>query len=532
MIMPKIIGLIGAAFLFGFAVFIHEFGHFIMAKICGVRASKFAIGFGPVIWAKKWRGTEYSLRWIPFGGFVQLKGMVEGIDEEAEEEEKASTEKKEADAKQKEKESITSDLDAMRNKPGWMRIAILASGVSMNFLSAIIFMAFILWHGTPETVDLPNRIESIPPTSQWYELGWRSGDEILAIEPNSGIGYTSSIAPESEPVRDPSAGVAGSVAANQLDSWEDVVVAMNRAFGAASQPGAEDKDIAVEAKIHRNGDTTSLPIPQKLLKNQEEAMHFQPPRPAYVGAVIPGSPAFRARLVADNYETGMEVGPLPELKELKRKPLKQDDTILAVDGEPVDSWNEMTGIVRDKANEVVTLEVQRGSKRLLLATKLEAMEDSPGKGQLGIYGGFPKTGERNRMPLWQAILLAPKRTVALTGQLITTTIDFFQESGQRQIRRNLGGPIAIGVMAYESAQRGLTEYLYLFMAISIILAVMNLLPIPVLDGGFIVIVLIESIIRRPIPQKVLVPVLTVFWVILVTLMVLISFNDIIIRFFS
>jgi regulator of sigma E protease len=76
-----LIGVLGALFLFGFAVLVHEFGHFVVAKLSGVGVTKFAIGFGPKIFAFTWRGTEYSVRWIPLGGFVALKGMIEGIEE-------------------------------------------------------------------------------------------------------------------------------------------------------------------------------------------------------------------------------------------------------------------------------------------------------------------------------------------------------------------------------------------------------------------------------------------------------------------
>jgi regulator of sigma E protease len=520
--MPKAIGLFGAVFLFGFAVFIHEFGHFIVAKLCGVAVGKFAIGFGPKIWSKVFKDTEYSIRWIPFGGFVQLKGMMP--DEEKKDD---AVKDKKADP-----ESITGDLDAMRSKPAWMRIAILAAGVSMNFISAIVFMAFMLWYGVPVPVDMSNKLETIPVGSQWHQLGWRGGDEIVGLAKPAVTGLGVFLGDE---------GTTGALFGHPVANWTDlhkgILEAYNKLGDAAKAQGAPRGDInpssiTLTAHVRRGAETLSLPLPLALMRDETEGAFFQPPSPAYVGAVVPGSAAFKTRLVKANYKIGETIRPFPTLDEMKSMPLKQGDYILEVDHQPVKTWNEMTALVRPKPNETVLLTVDRDGDILLLAAVLDHDSKEPDKGQLGIYFSPPLSGERDRLSPLQALSAAPLRTVLIAGRLVGATVHFFRTSSGRDIKRNLGGPIAIGVMAYQSAQRGLTDYLHLFIAISILLAVMNLLPIPVLDGGFIAIVLIETVIRRPVPQKVLVPILTFFWILLVILMVLISFNDVAIRVFQ
>ena len=196
-ILPRLVGIVGLVFLFGFSIFIHELGHFLVAKLSGVGVSKFALGFGPKIVAFVRGGTEYSIRWLPLGGFVALKGMIEGIGEEeeatsppephAERQAEGSggdppgKDAESADKPETAKSSVTEDLDALRHKHPSIRLAVFTAGVACNYLTAICVMVLYLAYGPLEPAERPSLVEKVPETSQLHALGWRSGDRIVGV---------------------------------------------------------------------------------------------------------------------------------------------------------------------------------------------------------------------------------------------------------------------------------------------------------------------------------------------------------------
>ncbi|MBN1867217.1 site-2 protease family protein [Candidatus Sumerlaeota bacterium] len=501
--LPKtLVGIVGAVFLFGFAVFVHELGHFTVAKMLGVGVKKFAIGFGPKIWAVVWHGTEYSLRWIPVGGFVALKGMIEGLDDEPKEEsskESATREParaepaKPAPAKKEGGAGITEDLDALRDRHPLARIAVFAAGVTCNFLTAVFLIGFMAWRGVPVEKPWPNRLYEVPEGSRLYELGWRGGDRIVQAA--------------GRPVR----------------TWDDVASATQSVF--------KEKELAttVTFLVVRDERTISLLLPQGI--SDKDCADFEPPLPAIVGAAIPQSGAATARLVKDDYEPGETIGSFPTWEEMPQTPLREGDRIVAIEDTPVTVWQEMNAEIRKRPNQAVLLTVERTSDgrkhRMRLLTVLESTDEKPPQGRLGIIMGIEFTGEREREPFVTAFALAPIRTVRKARAYVVLTVDFFREMGWKETKRNLGGPLKIGQIAYQSARKGLDHYLSLFAVISLMLAIFNLLPIPVLDGGYILITLIETAIRRPIPERVLIPILTTFMLFFIMFMGWVSINDII-----
>lgn len=516
------VGLAGMIFLFGFAVFIHELGHFIAAKKLGVGVSAFAIGFGPKMIARKWGETEYSIRWLPLGGFVALKGM---LAEGPESDEAGEDEKSGGGNPIQGQKSITEDVDALRNKPTWAKIVVFGAGVTMNFLTAIVIMFFFLWHGAPREMPRPNTLENVPEQSRIYEIGYRTGDRIVAVQGEA------------------------------VSTWDEMEKAVD--------DWMKEQDSLFEAPpamltVERDGRRLRLPWPYPrperpegltgLLRgwflpyempDLEPYRAFHPPQPAYVAHVEPRSPAAKARLLEADIDwqafRAQPAGERPEPVKLwddtPKFPLQVRDQIVAINGEPVDTWKEMEVRLKANPNQLITIVVRRGEQYDRLWTVLEPRADDPSQGKLGIVSGLPKTDERDRMGPGEALATAVPATLRLTGRLIQMNVDFIgdnlgSKAGRRDIGKNLGGPILIARMAYQKARQGLSEYLMLFIVISIILAVMNLLPIPVLDGGYIVLALVEGIIRRPIPEKVLAPLLQTFMVLFTVFFVLIFYNDI------
>ncbi len=540
-ILLKLTGIFGAVFLFGFAVFIHELGHFLAAKAFGIGVSKFAIGFGPKMLAKKWGETEYSIRWIPLGGFVSLKGMIEDESEVSEKgpdkveaSEAAGTEE---EATQQDPGSMTEDLDALRSRPAWQRIVVFGAGVTCNYLLAIFLIAIILMIGEAKPVQLPNHLEEVPEDSLMYELGWRSGDRIVDVdrEPISSLG----------PVLEESRRIAPPNSENAFKSMNDVWEGIGNAIPEGSSRfrtlnflkerifGKNDSAVSSPTllmTVERDGEYLQLPYPPEVYDDKDEVEHFAPPRPAYVSAVIPDTPAHNARLVKDNYEPFTEVNPYPTWDEMRPEPLRRGDTIISINGKPIKTWKEMSRMLRANPNEQITLTVQRvengETKHVLLTTMLETDESEEKRGHLGIYSTLPPgDGEREGLSPLEAITKAPMVTLLTTDRLIYETVAVFGKSS-KDLKRNVGGPIAIGVMAYDAAQRGWYDYLNLFAMICIILSVMNLLPIPILDGGYIAITIVEAIIRRPLPRKLIEPLLITFFILFLILFGWIFMNDI------
>jgi regulator of sigma E protease len=126
-----------------------------------------------------------------------------------------------------------------------------------------------------------------------------------------------------------------------------------------------------------------------------------------------------------------------------------------------------------------------------------------------------------------SIAAAPMRTLVYTDRVIYSTVELFATKSGEEVKKNVAGPVGITVMAYKSAKAGLENYLMLFMSINIMLAIMNLLPIPILDGGYILITCIETVIRRPIPRKLLEPVMMVFFVGFIILFLFLFSNDLV-----
>ncbi|HNY27549.1 MAG TPA: site-2 protease family protein [Candidatus Sumerlaeota bacterium] len=536
-ILSSAVGVLGALFLFGFAIFIHELGHFLVAKLSGVGVTKFAIGFGPRITSFVRGGTEYSIRWIPLGGFVALKGMVEDLEEEkpvpsepsgsavAENAPAQPEEPKPAVPDKVEKSGgvLGDDLDALRNKNPLIRIAVFVAGVSFNFLTAMVVMGLILYlFGIPSYTKVPNQLEKIPESTHLYELGWRSGDRIVAVAPDPSLPMPKSL---QEPTEKPAK-------LDNLTNWEEVEAAMDACVeikGSRFQivnfllrRSHPDPLPTLGLTVERGGQRLQLPLPLEVYRNEIRA--FSASRPACVGGVVPLKPADKARLVKADYTLNTDVVPRPTQDEMLPMPLAKGDEVLQVNGKPVTTWNEMTEALSGYPNQQVDLAIRREGQIYLLTTTLESHPDNPNWGYLGI--SVPSE-ERTPISLWEAVSTAPIRTLVYTDRVIYTTVELLVTKSGEEVKKNVAGPVGITVMAYKSAKAGLENYLMLFMSINIMLAIMNLLPIPILDGGYIMITCLETLIRRPVPRKLLEPVMMVFFICFIILFVFLFSNDLV-----
>ncbi len=439
--------IISTLVVIGVLVFIHELGHFLAAKWAGIHVHRFSLGLGaPIRWLSfKRNETEYSVSWLPLGGYVKMASDMEETDAVLE----GGAEKVEVPPERR-----------FEAKPVWVRMVVILAGVAMNAAFAWVVLAGLIYvRGRPtlpvttiagvDTTRLPAGATGLAAIGR--------GERIVAVN-----------------------GVA-------VETWEE----MQRAW-----LGTRDTvtvDVAGHAPIVVAGP----------LEDRRTALStMRPLLPPVVSDVVPQRPGAKAGLA-------------------------RGDTIVSFDGAAVGEWREMVSRIENKADQPVELLVGRATGRTMIQVTpaAEEVRDSSGSrtvGRIGIYG--PLQPElRERVGLGTAVVEGGEWTWFIATQIASTVRGMF--SG-RVSTREVGGPIAIGVAAGESVRRGAEDFLIFMAAISVNLAVLNLLPIPLLDGGQFLFLLAEAVTRRPVTGRVREWLTMAGFVALVMLMVLAFSNDI------
>ncbi|HEY0350653.1 MAG TPA: RIP metalloprotease RseP [Gemmatimonadales bacterium] len=436
----------------GVLIFVHEAGHFLAAKWAGIYVYRFSLGLGPPIpWLTFRRGeTEYSISWLPLGGYVKMASREEDISSSALEGGAPTV-------------PVPPDR-VFEAKPIWKRMVVILAGVTMNALFAWAVFAFLAYKNGRQIdpVTTVGRVvaESIPPAAK----------VLRQIQPGTRI---------------------VSVNGDSVKSWDEIVWAI------VNTP-------ASEVQIHlADGSKVVLPIhPDALEERIKAAQALQPFRAPIVGQVLSGKPAARAGI-------------------------REGDTIVAVNGRRVAQWYDLLETLQGSPGQNLTMEVARAGQRMSFNVRpyLDSIPGPDGKpravGRIGVAVGTGFISEK--LSLGQAIVEGGRATLRASTQIVRTVRGLF--SG-RISGRSVGGPILIGQLAGESARMGLDTFLGFMALISINLAILNLLPVPVLDGGQFLFLLSEAIIRRPLPLKLRERLTTVGLVLILLLMVLAFSNDI------
>jgi regulator of sigma E protease len=446
-----VITILALIVVLGVLIFVHEAGHFVAAKWAGIYVHRFSLGLGPPIrWLSFRRGeTEYSISWLPLGGYVKMASREEDIG--------SSTLEGGAPT-----QPVPPDR-MFEAKPIWKRMVVILAGVTMNALFAWLVFSLLAYKNgrqiNPGTTVGRVMDEMVPPEAMALKE-IRPGTRITRINGDS------------------------------VGSWDDIVQAI------ANNPAPQVRiEFADRAPI-------VLPIhPNALEQRIKAAQSLQPYRTPVVGEVLPDKPAARA---------GLQAG----------------DTILAVNGKPVHQWYDLVEVLEPSAGKEVTGVVARGGQHLDFRVRPE-LDSTPGPdgkprgvGRIGVMVRTDFISEK--LSLGEALRAGSNATLQASTQIVRTVRGLF--SG-RISGRTVGGPILIGQLAGESARLGLDSFLGFMALISINLAILNLLPVPVLDGGQFLFLLAEAVIRRPLPIKVRERLTTVGLVLIVLLMGLAFSND-------
>ena len=433
----------------GILVAVHEYGHFLVARRCGVKVLRFSIGFGKAIWRYQGRdGTEYVVAMVPLGGYVKMLDEREGPVAE-------------------------NELGLSFNrKPVLSRMAIVAAGPVANFLLAIFAFYLLYMIGVRGVAPV---IGEVRPGSIADAAGLESGQEIVAID--------------GEPTRTRQA-----VAMQLLQRLgESGAIRFSARY--------PDSELVYETTAHVEDWLKGADEPDLLEGIGIE--YLQPVVEPRIAEVMAGSAAERG---------GMRSG----------------DRILEVDGKPVSTWQERVGLVRDGAGVLLQVKVDRGgSPHLLQVTPARVTrEDGSEGGQVGVSVQVPEwPAEYLRMERYGP-LQAWTPALEQTWSLSVFTVDSIGKMLEGLISpKNLSGPITIAKVASASARSGFEAYISFLALLSISLGVLNLLPIPVLDGGHLMYCFIEVLKGSPVSERVQMLGYQVGLFILVGVMMLAFYND-------
>jgi regulator of sigma E protease len=409
----------------GLLIVIHEYGHYLIARWCGVKVLRFSVGFGRPLLTKEIGPdrTEWVVAAIPFGGYVKMLDEREGPVEPRELER------------------------AFNRQSVWRRFAIVVAGPLANFLFAIAVYAGLFMYGLPEARPV---LGAPPPESVAAAAGLRAGDTVRAVEGEA------------------------------ITTWQEL---RWRVLQSALQRAPLRLDV-VNEKGHLSTVTLDLrgfpadDVESDALERVGLRL-YRPPLEPVLGQVVSGGAAERA---------GLAPG----------------DRVLLADGKPVRTWEELVSAVQARPDMPLSLQIERGGTTRTLDVVPASV--SAGQKRIGRIGAAPQVpaSHAEKMlirvqhgvteSLWKAVLKTADISIfslKMLGKMLVGEVSW----------KHLSGPVTIADFAGQSAQMGWVSYLTFLALISISLGVLNLLPIPLLDGGHLMYYAIEIVKGRPVSER-------------------------------
>ena len=458
MLMNFFISLLALIVTLGILVTVHEFGHFWVARRCGVKVLRFSIGFGKAVktWIGK-DGVEYVLAPIPLGGYVKMLG-------------------------QEDTSSTAGDVPLSQRhlsfayKPLWQRMAIVAAGPIANFLLAIfVFWIIYVSYGINGIAPVINGVVEESPA---YVAGLRTGDEILAVDGEETI------------------------------IWQQVTMQLLARLGETG-----NLVLTIDPVDSNSLRDVSIPVISWMGDETE-------PNPvSSLGIVLIEIPAIIAGVVAEGRaESGG---------------LLAGDEIVSVNGRAIRGWTHWVEVIRSNPELELDTVVQReGIKTaIVLRPATKTLEDGSVIGSIGAYVQETSFSE----------LVPPEMLREVSYNPISAIQPALQETWDKSVTilaavkkmvvglisvKNINGPITIAQIAGQTASYGIDVYLGFLALLSISLGVLNLLPIPILDGGHLMYYMIEAVTRRPVPERIQAWGLQLGLLLISGIMVLAVYNDV------
>jgi regulator of sigma E protease len=452
--------LLGVALVLGVMILVHEWGHFIAARIFGVRVDVFSIGFGPRLFGWKRGATDYRVSALPLGGYVRMAGQDPSEIDSAN---STSIPVKAKDEKTQSPALVRGAPDELMSKPRWQRALISFAGPFVNLIFPVLLLTvYFLTIGIPYPAyeDKPVQVTAVPANSPAAAAGLHSGDKVVALE------------------------------GEQNPNWEQAEKVITKL--------TPNSKLSMEVEQAGSRRSISVPVEQKDLEQPERLLGLAPIRPV-LEDVAPGLPAQRAGL-------------------------KENDLIAAVDGQKIQWWGEFTERVRGSNGKPVALDVDRKGQPLHLVVTPQAATNDRGETvyQIGVQVHEDTAYKRVAFPegaryAGQVTVQKIKETAGIVGQLFSGRVSLKQ----------LQGPVGISRAAGQAARKGPLAIISLMVLISVNLGILNLLPIPILDGGHILLLGIEGILRRDMSLAFKERFVQVGLVFLLVVFAIVMYNDVV-----
>lgn len=432
----------------GILVAVHEFGHFWVARRCGVKVERFSIGFGKTIWSRVGKdGTEYVLSLIPLGGYVKM------LDERV---------------------APVAPADrphAFNQKSIGQRSAIVAAGPVANFILAVLvlWLMYLLGVSTVKPV-----LGELDEQSIAAKAGLTAGLEITAVD--------------DEPTLD----------------WEAVNLSLVKHLG--------DDELVIYAKAN----PSESPQAYTLDTRQWQLDRKQP------------SPLEGLGLAPYRPQVYLQVAEVLENGAAERAGVQVDDKLLSLDDETLQNWQQFVEKVQTSPNQLIELTVERNGQHMVLPITPDARKvNGNEQGYVGLGPRFDSMPESYLFTIQYGPIDSLVKSLEHTWRLTVLTLDMLGKliTGKVSVE-NLSGPISIAKGAGATAGYGLVHFLSFLALISVNLGIINLFPLPVLDGGHLVFFAVEKVIGKPVSERVQEICFRIGASLLVALMALAIFNDV------
>lgn len=551
---------LSAFLLVGILVAIHEFGHFIVAKWCGVHCTVFSIGYGKRLLGFEWNGTDYRLSVLPFGGYVQMAGTdIFGVNEDEEEPE--------------------DDEDGFMKKSVWARIAIVAAGPIFNLILPIVVFTGLYMAGEPQPAAVVGMVDW---DSAAQEAGLLPNDKITSlngVQTNSWLSFVKLLKEL------PAGTYPLSYVRDGQENTTDVLVQEDDFFGVsalrtnneigigdptspAGLAGLRTFDRIVAINDVPTSDFVSI---QHELKGQDSVrvqytrmgqkattvMDINPDWSPKIGVEFIGVETrwglLSATLFIDDVsETVQDEGLFsgctsapPPASPAMVEGIEAGDRLIRIDGELVRVWGDipkavskaMVGEGEEASVQPLSIDLMRKGTIVSLEITPKVVQDTDGMGRyrnrpiLGIRrGGGYEDGPETRIytSFMDSIDRASRETVMISGFIVEQLGKLI--TGEAAVEKSLGGPVEIFVQAEKAAKEGLFEWARLMALMSISLGIINLAPVPVLDGGQLLFFLIEGVRGKPVSPKMREYAMQIGVIFMALLMLFVLFFDIARRF--
>ena len=429
----------------GLMVLVHEFGHFAVAKWCGVRVEAFAIGFGKRVVGFRRGGTDYQINALPLGGYVKMAGEIPG-------------------------EETSSDPGDLNNHPRWQRMLIALAGPFANFVLAFVLMAGVcmVHYEVNEYESGPAVTDYISPATVVAKTGIHSGDTIVHFDN----------------IENP--------------TWEDILdhasLNTNQTIPFSFVHDGQRTDTTLFLAFKGSSDKFSLDaaLAMGLVPKMQDT-------PIKVQTPTAGGPSDRAGL-------------------------KPGDQIVSVDGLTIRSIPALLAYLQDQKGKPDVLSLLRNGQSMTLVVTPEMSDSGDGTQAYHLgFRAFDPPSKVEKLPFPKAV----SASLDFNKKNSLLVVDVLKGMFERHISvKSLSGPIGIGEVVHEAAEAGWMPLVGTMAMISINLGMFNLLPFPILDGGMIFLLLIESAFRRDLPMPIKERIYQVAFVCIVLFAAMVIFNDI------